>query len=84
MPHLGQILNKSDQILQKRNKRFERLRIENKKNVPPVPPLLVFPLYIGIYGGHTMPKNVPPMCPLRAPPSFPYNLKHAWKQGLLG
>ena len=37
------------------------------KNVPPVPPLLVFPLYMGNCGGHILPKNAPPTCPLHAP-----------------
>ena len=38
-----------------------------EKGVPLCPPLLTSPLYIGIYGGHTMPKIAPPVCPLCAP-----------------
>ena len=47
------------------------LRAKIKKGAL-VPLLLVFPLYMGICGGHILPKNAPPTCPLRAP-LFPPN-----------
>ena len=46
-----------------------------------MPLLLVFPLYMGNYGGHIMPKNAPPTCPLCAPPISSNTLKKLDNRG---